>query len=253
MEEEHQSHDSEEKESFRIKKIRVWQGATFLFALLFVGSLFTNGFGFDLGGSDGESGTDERVQAPDAPRPTPPPSPAAGAEVEVGNSPVKGDKDAPVTLIEFSDFQCPFCSRFYTQTLSQIEEEYVDTGKVKFVYKHFPLDSIHPQATPAALASECAKEQGKFWEYHDKLFENQRSLGDSNYKQWAADLNLDTGQFDECYDSAKYDSKLRSDLQEGSAAGIRGTPGFLLNGQVISGAQPFANFQRIIDAELAKQ
>ncbi|MAG16108.1 disulfide bond formation protein DsbA, partial [Candidatus Woesearchaeota archaeon] len=136
-------------------------------------------------------------------------------------------------------------------TLPQIEEEYVNTGKVKFVYKHFPLDNIHPQATPAALASECAQEQGKFWEFHNTIFENQQSLSDASYKQWAVDLSLDTEKFNDCYDTQKYLSDVRDDLQKGSAAGIRGTPGFLLNGQLISGAKPFAVFEQAIEAELA--
>ena len=156
-----------------------------------------------------------------------------------------------VELIEYSDFQCPFCARFFTDTLPQIKANYIETGKVKFVYKHFPLDSIHPQATPAALAAECAKEQGKFWEYHNALFANQALLGDSNYKKWASDLGLDTEQFNDCYDTQKYLTQVRNDLQEGSSAGIRGTPGFLVNGQIISGAQPFVAFQQAIEAALA--
>ncbi len=98
-------------------------------------------------------------------------NPGNGIEVEIGDSPVKGDANAPITIVEFSDFQCPFCARFYTQTLGQIEREYIDTGKVKLVYKDFPLNSIHPNAQKAAEAARCAGEQNKFWEYHDKLFE----------------------------------------------------------------------------------
>lgn len=174
------------------------------------------------------------------------------AGIDITDSPSKGDKDAPVILIEFSDFQCPFCARFYSDTLGQIEKQYVDTDKVLFVYKHFPLDSIHPQATPAALAVECANEQGKFWEYHDLLFSSQTSLSDATYKKLAADLALDTGKFNDCYDSQKYISKVRDDLQEGTDAGIRGTPGFFANEQIISGAQPFAKFEEVIDSELNK-
>ena len=246
-------HEKNEKkdETFTIKKTSLWQGTTAFLGVLLVISIFTGGFGFgsDESSSEGKVAVQQRAAAPSAPTQ---PTPTARAEVEVGDAPVKGDEDAPVTIIEFSDFQCPFCSRFYSQTLPQIEEEYVKTGKVKFAYKHFPLDSIHPQATPAALASECAREQDKFWEYHDIIFDNgAQALSDSNYKKWAFDLNLDTEQFNDCYDSQKYLSNVRSDLTEGSSAGIRGTPGFLLNGQLISGAQPFAVFQQAIDAELA--
>lgn len=246
---EHEKHahkkDSDEG-SFTIKKTTMWQGAAGILGVLLVISIFTGGFGF---GDDSGSGQAARA----APTPAAAPSPAAPTptvEVEIGDAPTKGDDDAPVTLIEFSDFQCPFCGRFYSQTLDQIQEQYVDTGKVKFVYKHFPLDSIHPQATPAALAAECANEQGKFWEYHDLIFDNQQALGDASYKQWAAQLSLDEGQFNECYDSQKYLEDVQSDLQQGSSAGIRGTPGFLLNGQLISGAQPFSVFQQAIEAAL---
>jgi len=241
-------------ETFTIKKTTMWQGTTALLGLLLVISIFTGGFGFGDGSSSGSGATGRAVAAPTAAAPTAggnAPAPGPRAELEIGDAPFQGDEDAPVTIVEFSDFQCPFCSRFYSQTLPQIEEEYVQTGKVKFVYMHFPLESIHPQALPAALASECANEQGKFWEYHDIVFENQQSLGDANYKQWAGQLSLDQEQFDECYDSRKYESAVRSDLAAGSGAGVRGTPGFLLNGQLISGAQPFAVFQSAIEAELA--
>tara|TARA_B100000315_G_C14594679_1_gene598082 strand:- start:8890 stop:9654 length:765 start_codon:yes stop_codon:yes gene_type:complete len=224
----HAVHHDSDDETFTVKKTTLWQGISGVLVLLLAISIFTGGFGFG-----GDSGKDNN------------------AVVEIGDSPVKGDDDAPVTIIEFSDFQCTFCSVFYSQTLPQIEEEYVNTGKVKFVYKHFPLDNIHPQATPAALASECAQEQGKFWEFHNTIFENQQSLSDASYKQWAVDLSLDTEKFNDCYDTQKYLSDVRDDLQKGSAAGIRGTPGFLLNGQLISGAKPFAVFEQAIEAELA--
>lgn len=161
-----------------------------------------------------------------------------------------GDEDAPVTIIEFSDFQCPFCKRFFDQTKPQLEKEYIETGKVKFVYMHFPLSSIHPDAEPAALASECAGEQGKFWEYHDLLFENQRSLSETDLKQYAADLGLNEDQFNNCLDSGKYQDKVDSDFNQGSSNGISGTPGFLINGRPLSGAQPFSAFQNIIEQEL---
>ena len=121
---------------------------------------------------------------------------------------------------------------------------------MRFVYKHLPLD-FHPQANPSALASECAREQNKFWEYHDLIFKNQGSLNEANYKTWAGQLNLKQSQFDDCFDSKKYQERIDRDLQQAEQAGIRGTPGFLVNGQVISGAQPFVNFKQVIDAELA--
>jgi len=251
-------HEKYEKkdETFTIKKTALWQGTTAFFGFLLIISIFTGGFGFGSDGSSGSSGGRVVVQQPTAAAPSAPtapraPAPTARVEVDIGDSPFQGDENAPVTLVEFSDFQCPFCSRFLTQTKGQIDEAYVKTGKVKFVYMHFPLESIHPQAMPAALASECADEQGAFWEYHDLVFQNQQSLSDANYKQWAGQLSLDQAQFDDCYDSKKYESAVRGDLQQGSNAGVRGTPGFILNGQLISGAQPFAVFQQAIDAALA--
>lgn len=164
----------------------------------------------------------------------------------------KGEEDAPVVLYEFSDFQCPFCARFYTDALPQIEENYIKTGKVKLVYKDFPLDSIHSEATPAALAARCAGDQGQFWEFHDKIFENQQLLSSSSYTTWANELDLDTATFNECLTSQKHISAIRKDLLEGEKAGVRGTPAFILNGQVISGAQPYVVFQQAIEGALAK-
>ena len=162
----------------------------------------------------------------------------------------KGDKDAPVTLYEFSDYQCPFCAKFFSDTLPQIEENYITTGKVKLVYKDFPLDNIHPEATPAALAARCAGDQGQFWEFHDKIFQNQQLLSSASYTTWASELGLDLAEFSNCMSTRKHLSAVRKDLLEGQQAGVRGTPGFVLNGQVISGAQPFPVFQQAIESAL---
>ena len=187
--------------------------------------------------------------------PTPSPQKAAAPNPTLDmikladDDPVKGDPDAPVTIIEWSDFECPFCSRFYSQTLGLIEENYVDTGKVKIVYRDYPL-SFHKNAQKAAEASECADDQGKFWEMHDKIFENQQILSTQNFKNWATDMVENIDEFNDCLDSGKYASEVQKDMQEGSAAGIRGTPGFIINGQLVSGAQPYANFEAIIEAAL---
>ena len=162
-----------------------------------------------------------------------------------------GDEDAPVILYEFSDYQCPFCARFYSGALPDITKNYIDTGKVKLVFKDFPLD-IHPEATPAALAARCAGEQDKYFEFHDKLFENQQALSVASYKNWARELELDGPKFDDCLDTRKYLSAVRKDLVEGQDAGIRGTPGFIINGQLISGAQPYTVFAQAIEAALAQ-
>ena len=162
---------------------------------------------------------------------------------------MKGDKDAPVTIIEWSDFECPFCARFYRDTLPLIEEEYIKTGKVKLVFRDFPL-SFHQNAQKAAEAAECAGEQGKFWEMHDLLFEQGVEGGTAGCKQYEKQLGLNTAKFNECLDSGAMASEVRKDTADGAAAGIQGTPGFLINGKLVSGAQPFSSFKQVIDAEL---
>ena len=188
---------------------------------------------------------------PSAPVPSLPTGAAAKVSASEDDDPVKGNKDAPVTMIEFSDFQCPFCGRFYSQTLAQIQKDYIDTGKVKFVYRDFPLSSIHPQAQIAAEAGECADDQGKFWEYHNKIFENQALLSEASLKQWAVDLGLDADEFNDCLDSGKQKQEVQKDFNDGSSYGVSGTPAFFINGVMVSGAQPFANFKAVIDKELS--
>ncbi len=172
-----------------------------------------------------------------------------------GNTEValKGSEDAPVLIEEWSDFECPFCTRWYQQTLPQIEEQYIKTGKVKLVYKDFPL-SFHANAQKAAEAGKCALEQGKFWEMHDKIFDSS-AVGVKptvdNLKAWAGELGLKQSKFDECLDSGRTAAAVRAEMAEGQQKGISGTPGFLINGQLISGAQPFEAFKTAIDAQLA--
>ncbi len=161
---------------------------------------------------------------------------------------IRGNFNAKVTLVEFSDFECPFCSRFHP-TLKQVMSEYGD--KVRLVYKHFPL-SFHAQAQKAAEASECASEQGKFWEMHDKIFDNQEQLSLASLKQWARDLRLNGSKFDSCLDTGKYAGKVAADLSEGEQKGVSGTPATFINGQMVSGAVSYATLKQIIDAELAK-
>lgn len=165
----------------------------------------------------------------------------------------KGNPDAKVVITEWSDFQCPFCGRHYTQTLGQIDEQYIKTGKVKYEFRDFPL-SFHPNAQKAAEAGQCALAQGNeyFWKLHDKMFENQKSLSVDNYKAWARELGLDGKEFDTCLDSGAMASKIAANMQAGQAAGVQGTPGFLINGQLVSGALPFSEFQKVIDAKLAE-
>ena len=168
------------------------------------------------------------------------------------DDPFLGSPDAPVTIVEFGDFQCPFCGRFFKTTEQEIIEAYVKTGKAKLVYRDFPLTSIHEEAQKSAEASECADEQGKFWEYHDLLYTRQDQLSVKHYKAWAAELGLNTAQFDQCLDSGKYAAEVQKDFQDGQAAGVRGTPGTFVNGRLVEGALPFVQFQTIIEEELRK-
>jgi protein-disulfide isomerase len=166
----------------------------------------------------------------------------------------KGSEDAPVTIQLWSEFECPFSARFYRDTLPQIEEQYIKTGKVMFIYKDFPL-SFHANAQKAAEAGKCALEQDKFWEMHDKIYDSAGAGVKptvENLKAWAGELGLKQGKFDECLDSGRMAAKVQADMQEGQQKGIRGTPGFLINDQPLSGAQPFSEFQKVIEAELAK-
>ena len=171
-----------------------------------------------------------------------------------GHFPVKGDENAKVTIVEFSDFECPFCGRFYTDTLPSLLKDYIDTGKVKLYYRHFPL-AFHPQAKPLANVAECANEQDKFWEMHDKIFENNATVSSSTmdtFKGWAADLGLNTSKFNDCVDNSKYEKDIDADTADGTAAGVSGTPTFYINGLQLVGAQPIDAFKKIIDQELAK-
>lgn len=182
--------------------------------------------------------------------------------VSTGDSPVLGSSNAPVTMIEFSDFQCPFCSQYFTQTLPAVEKNYIDSGKVKLVFKNMPLENLHPNAKAAAMAAECANEQGKFWDYHNKLFANQNSWANlssvnatSTFKQYALQIGLDTTNFNSCVDSGKYSDKVNKDSQDGASYGATGTPTFFIGNDKkgytkLVGAQPYATFQQTLDSEL---
>jgi protein-disulfide isomerase len=174
------------------------------------------------------------------------------ATIDIEGEPTKGSLDAPVTVIEFSDYECPFCGRFYSQTYGQLMEEYVDTGKVRFVFKDFPL-SFHPQAEPAAIAANCVQKLAgdeMYFEYHDTLFENQNLLGASNYKAWAEELGLDGAAFETCTQDPAMAAEVQGDLSEGTLNGVSGTPSFFINGELIVGAQPYSVIKQAIDAQL---
>jgi protein-disulfide isomerase len=188
--------------------------------------------------------------AGNAPAPTEAPAPAEPPvqKIEIGKAPVKGPANAPVTIVAWSDFECPFCSRV-VPTLKQLEEEY--KGKIKVAFKHQPLP-FHANAKPAAAAAMAAHEQGKFWEYHDKLFANQRALDRASLDKYAEELKLDMGKFKAAMDSGKYNEMIEADSAEGSRVGANGTPTFFINGRTLVGAQPIEAFKRVIDEELKK-
>src|SRR3989344_5421608 len=243
-----------------IRKDALWKYSTFLLlAILVVG-----GFVFFTGNNNP---TTENIVA-NNPSPTGAPSQPSQVTASADDDAVLGDKNAPVTIIEFSDYQCPFCRKFWTETFNQIKRDYIDTGKVKFVYRDFPLGSIHPAAEPAAQAAECARFVGKsdeaYYKMHDKIFQEGNildggdpitgpvrgtaQLGATELKKWAKDIGYD---IDNCLDSGKFKSEVQKDLADGQAAGGQGTPYFVINGKPLSGAQPFSAFKQVIDAELA--
>lgn len=162
--------------------------------------------------------------------------------------PAFGPEDAPITIVEFSDFQCPFCRRFHEETYRALLDAY--PNKIRFVYRNFPLTSIHPDAMSAAVASLCANDQNVYWDYHDKLFSSE-TLTTDTYIQYAKDLNLDVDKFTACLSSGAHDASIQADMDFSINLGIQSTPTFFVNGLAIVGAQPLANFTQLIDKELA--
>jgi protein-disulfide isomerase len=234
---------------------------------LFVAGYFTNAAVDDDGGTTAAANPTAPAGQTAVAQATPTPPVVVAASVD--DDPAWGPEDAPVTIIEFSDFECPFCDRFFSETYPQIKQDY--EGQIRFVYRDFPLSSIHPWAQKAAEAGECADEQGKFWEFHDAVFQNQSSVTDSyqvaatatpddataglaaavnKLKDLAGQVGLDTAAFNQCLDSDKYAQEVQKDYQDGITYGVTGTPAFFINGVSIIGAQPYANFKSVIDAAL---
>jgi len=162
----------------------------------------------------------------------------------------RGADGAPVTIVEFTDFQCPFC-KAAVQTVRQLMEEY--QGKVRWVFRDFPISGLHPAAPKAHEAARCAAEQGKFWQYHDLLFERSPRHSSDELKQYAEELQLDSSAFATCLVSDKYQAAVTSDVQEGTRLGVSSTPTFFINGRVLVGAQRLAVFQKLVERELAKE
>lgn len=176
------------------------------------------------------------------------PSSLMRLSVSIEGAPVAGPVEAPVTIVEFSDFHCPFCKRV-EDTLKALLAQY--GAKVKLVYRQFPIQGLHPQARRAAEASLCAHDQGKFWEYHDVLFEQSPKAADDDLKRYAKQVGLDTDGFASCLFQNRYYEQVQHDLDEGNRLGLEGTPAFFINGRFVNGAQPLEKFVQVIDEELA--
>ncbi len=174
----------------------------------------------------------------------------APAKITGGNNPLLGSKNAKVTIVEFSDFQCPYCASFHQQVFSQIMENYIKVGKVNFIYRDFPLP-FHANARAAAIAADCAGEQGKYWEYHNIIFQNQDKLDASFLIDYASRIGIDSLKFSKCIEEND-GADIDLDIADGKRFGVTGTPMFFVNGREIEGSQPFSAFAQIIDEELSK-
>ncbi|RLG72987.1 MAG: hypothetical protein DRO11_00865 [Methanobacteriota archaeon] len=172
--------------------------------------------------------------------------------ISVDDDPALGDPNAPVVMVECSEYQCPYCRKYSLDTFKKIREEYINTGKVRYVFRDFPL-GFHQYAQKAAEAAECADEQGRFWEYHDMLFENAPRLSLDDLRRYAEELGLDMEKFNACLDSGKYADEVQKDFQDCRAAGARGTPTFFINGEMVRGAQPIEKFREVIERKLAEK
>jgi len=168
----------------------------------------------------------------------------------LGKGPMMGNPNAPVTAVEFSDFQCSFCKKFWADTLPQLKEVYINKGQVRFIYRHFAILGQH--SVGAAKGAECAGEQGRFWEYHDKLFSNQGGLAFTNSKlnQYGQELGLKVRPFSQCLASDKHLKKIEGETAAAASLGARGTPTFFVNGRLLAGAQPYEVFRTVIEQEL---
>lgn len=241
--EQHKEHEHHEKKQetvkFEIKKERIWQGIAAILGIIVIVMFFTK-FG---GTSKGTQGIQPLAPSPQQQLPE-------RQQIDLDDDPSIGSENAPVTIVSFEDYQCPFCGRAFQQTFPLIKKDYIDKGKVKYVYRDFPL-SFHPEAEPAAEAANCAGEQGKYWGMHDLIFQNQDTMGNAAYKQFAQQLGLNTKQFNECLDTSKYSQEIQDDFNYGAQVGVSGTPTFFINGIRLVGAQPYQAFQQIIEAELS--
>lgn len=178
---------------------------------------------------------------------------AQGRFIGIDDDPQLGDANARVTIIEFGDYQCPYCRQFWRETFPRLKKEYIDTGKVRFIYRDYP-QPVHPEAMLSAIAAECADDQGKYYEFHDKIFREQDRRGRDvvryrapELKRWASDITLDTTAFNACLDEERHKDEVSKDYKDLEGLGLEGTPIFFVNGRVLVGAHPFATFQKVIE------
>lgn len=239
--------------------LRRWHLYAFVFPIIFIVGL---GLGFLVRGWVPLPGTAQTTSAgvaagsnpaaavaqsnPDVPVETPQ---IVRYEVPVDDDPYLGSEAAPITIIEFSDYECPYCRQWHSEVYTKLLDTYGD--QIRFVYRDFPLESIHVNAKPAAEAANCANEQGFFWEYHDLLFSMELGLSSEAYQEYANQLGMDEEAFQECVESGRYQQEVQSDFDFAANLGVRSTPTFFINGIAVVGAQPFEVFQQVIEKELA--
>jgi protein-disulfide isomerase len=170
-------------------------------------------------------------------------------DVPVDDDPYYGPENAPITIIEFSDYECPFCRKWHVEVYSRLVETY--PGQIKFVYRDFPLTNIHPDAFPAAEAASCAGDQGVYWPYHELLFGMEFGLGQDAYRQYAEQLGINMEKFNSCLEEGKFKEEIQADFEYAAQLGVRSTPTFFINGIAVVGAQSYEVFQQVIERELA--
>jgi protein-disulfide isomerase len=244
--------DTIEEEETGFKEQPAKSLSTRLFAMLVpLAFVLGLGAGYLVWGRGGEASVQAGANPPEAQAAAAEATPrkVTRYDVPVDDDPAFGPESAAITIIEFSDYQCPFCTKWYDEVWTRLKTEY--PTQVRLVYRDFPLTSIHPDAIPAAEAANCANEQGAYWDYHDKLFSGELGLGREALDQYASQLNLDADSFKKCVDERRYQAEVENDLNYAMNLGVRSTPTFFVNGIALVGAQPYEVFKDVIDKELA--
>ncbi len=274
MEDWYKSEEGEIREPIKMRKEKempskaAWiiAGSILLGGLIISASILSSGGAFQKGVSVGSAAVGQPSGNPSPTAQQPSNQPSGPVKVSVDNDPVMGDKNAPLTLIEFSDYECPFCKKTFTDLLPDLKKNYIDTGKVKLVYRDFPL-SFHANAGKEAEAAECARSLGNdatYYKFHDQIFAKTTSNGTglalTELPVIAKSLGLNVNQFQQCLDSGKFKDEVAKDMADGTAAGVSGTPSWIIGrsskdgqieGQLIVGAQPFSAFKTIIEEKLS--